>query len=270
MDIFSLKPKEIIDPTVGNKKGNTALSTLANLSSAFKEMINNSGGPGDSAGAFDALARQFAGAERVEPEARPDDNPYERGDLGQSNRDDHADASDDHSSNRGENRAEPADNYENKNNQSRGEERSDAADDNRSDTGADNASDRSAGRDEQPQDSGRENASDTGKEAAADGQAHADSGSQNQQQGPANSGDANNQAVTTATTVPGAFAERVCLPPRTSSVDRVCQATADLFCRAGMPERICMLLLSGYANHHGPRRRCREGMPATTGPNTRE
>ena len=194
MDIFSLKPKEIVDPTAGNQKGNTALSTLANLSSAFKEMINKSGGPGDSAGAFDALARQFAGAERVEPEARPEENPYERGDLGQSNRDDHADASDDHSSNRGENRAEPADNYENNNNQSRGEERSDAAGDNRSDTGADNASDRSAGRDEQPQDTGRENASDTGKEASADGQAQAESGGQNQQQGPATSGDANNQA----------------------------------------------------------------------------
>jgi len=194
MDIFSLKTKEIVDPASGNQKGNTALSTLANLSSAFKEMINKSGGAGDSAGAFDALSRQFAGAERVEPKAHTDENPYERDELGQSNRDDHTDTSDDHSDSSSDNRAEPADNYESNSNQSRGEEHNDAAGDNRSDTGADNASDRSAGRDEQSSDSGRENASDTGKEASTDGQAHADSGNQNQQQGPAASGDTTNQS----------------------------------------------------------------------------
>lgn len=191
MDFFSLKPKEISDPTISNQKGNTALSTLANLSSAFKEMISKTGGAGDSAGAFDALARQFSAADRAEPEARTDENPYERDDLGQSNRDDHADASEDHGSDRGEQRADPVDNYDNR---SRGDERSDAAGDNRSDTGADNTRDRSAARDEQPQDSGRDNASDTGKEASADGQANADSGSQNQQQGQANSGENADQA----------------------------------------------------------------------------
>jgi hypothetical protein len=187
MELFSIKPKEINDPTASNNKGNTALSTLANLSSAFKELINKSGGQGESGGAFDALSKQFSGTERVEPSARTDENSYERDDLGQSSRDDYSDSSDSHSD-RNEQHAEPSDNYDSNNNQPHSDERNEAADDNRADIGADNVTDRSASRDEHPQNSEHENTSDAGNAASAQVETQAETGSQDQQQGAKDNG----------------------------------------------------------------------------------
>jgi flagellar hook-length control protein FliK len=188
MELFSIKPKEINDPAVSNNTGNATLSTLASLSSAFKELINKSGGQGDNGGTFDALSKQFSGTDRVEPEARPDESSYERDELGQSNRDDYSDSSEDHGA-RNDQHAAPADDYDNNKDQPRSDARGDTADDSRADTGSDNASDRSASRDEQPQDSGRENASDSGDEASSQGQAQTENSDQNQQQGAANNGE---------------------------------------------------------------------------------
>jgi flagellar hook-length control protein FliK len=187
MELFSIKPKEINDPAASNNKGNTALSTLANLSSAFKELINKSGGQGESGGAFDALSKQFSGTERVEPSARTDENSYERDDLGQSSRDDYSDSSDSHSD-RNEQHAEPSDNYDSNNNQPHSDERNEAADDNRADIGADNVTDRSASRDEHPQNSEHENTSDAGNAASAQVETQAETGSQDQQQGAKDNG----------------------------------------------------------------------------------